>query len=454
VTRRVLLIAALALAACGDDNDGTVVHDLVTTSNELPGANCPDGGVAISSGADTNGDGTLDASEVTKTSYICEIAYGQGGIKVVAKTTAESAGANCAHGGTRIDVGVDDNGNNTLDDGEIDSTQYVCDHAPGTSPGGGDTATYGDVIITTDAELTNAQSLVVLRGALIIALDRRSTATDVSFPNLTDVSSIDVISANGAVTLSLPVLEQVGSFTASGGGQLLTGLSIDAPHLVSAGELSMQGIALVSINMPLLAHVQSITIQGTALTTLAFPALTDAQQINLQYNGSLEACDSYRLLFQLVDLGVELEGFAADQCSDLATTCHPVKLIDGTATGFSFCAPTGNQASGLSQCSAQGADVTLAYFDSDEEFTSFVAQAVLPLPRMWIGYEDPDGDAAFAWAGDAANTYLPTSSDAAFWYSGEPAAEKCAELRLDRNVGKADAQNCNFNFPALCRELP
>jgi hypothetical protein len=41
--------------------------------------------------------------------------------------TPESAGSNCANGGTRIDVGVDDNSNGVLGTNEIDQTQYVCD---------------------------------------------------------------------------------------------------------------------------------------------------------------------------------------------------------------------------------------------------------------------------------------------------------------------------------------
>jgi hypothetical protein len=42
------------------------------------------------------------------------------------KITTESAGGNCANGGLRIDVGVDDDDNNVLDNAEIDSTAYVC----------------------------------------------------------------------------------------------------------------------------------------------------------------------------------------------------------------------------------------------------------------------------------------------------------------------------------------
>src|SRR5690606_35788570 len=38
----------------------------------------------------------------------------------------DDAGDNCPGNGVAINAGVDDNGNGTLDDAEIDSTEYVC----------------------------------------------------------------------------------------------------------------------------------------------------------------------------------------------------------------------------------------------------------------------------------------------------------------------------------------
>ena len=45
------------------------------------------------------------------------------------KLTDESAGANCPDGGVKIETGVDDNNNGTLEVGEVDDTKYVCDGA-------------------------------------------------------------------------------------------------------------------------------------------------------------------------------------------------------------------------------------------------------------------------------------------------------------------------------------
>ena len=53
---------------------------------------------------------------------------GQNGLNALIKTTSEAAGANCANGGTKIETGLDANGNGLLDGGEviISLTRFVC----------------------------------------------------------------------------------------------------------------------------------------------------------------------------------------------------------------------------------------------------------------------------------------------------------------------------------------
>ncbi|MCA9809901.1 MAG: collagen-like protein, partial [Candidatus Dadabacteria bacterium] len=53
-------------------------------------------------------------------------ADGTDGLTSLINTTAEPIGVNCANGGTRINVGLDDNGDNILDPGEIEHTFYAC----------------------------------------------------------------------------------------------------------------------------------------------------------------------------------------------------------------------------------------------------------------------------------------------------------------------------------------
>jgi ELWxxDGT repeat protein len=48
-------------------------------------------------------------------------------------TYQEPSGSNCADGGIRIEVGVDDDDDAVLDAGEVDQTQYICDGTDGSS---------------------------------------------------------------------------------------------------------------------------------------------------------------------------------------------------------------------------------------------------------------------------------------------------------------------------------
>jgi hypothetical protein len=72
---------------------------------------------------------------------------GADGKNTVVKTSTEAAGVNCAKAGVKLEFGIDVNGNNVLDAGEINSslTKYVCngntpgsfDHYIGEAFGGG-----------------------------------------------------------------------------------------------------------------------------------------------------------------------------------------------------------------------------------------------------------------------------------------------------------------------------
>ncbi|MGZ9899559.1 alkaline phosphatase [Shewanella gaetbuli] len=72
-------IAIMSLTACSDGDDGQNGTDgsngatsLITqTALPLGDANCPNTGVRIDSGVDTDADGTLQASEISATEYVC-----------------------------------------------------------------------------------------------------------------------------------------------------------------------------------------------------------------------------------------------------------------------------------------------------------------------------------------------------------------------------------------------
>lgn len=47
---------------------------------------------------------------------------------VLSLVTPEPAGSRCPRGGSRVDAGVDDNRNGTLETGEVDTTNFVCNN--------------------------------------------------------------------------------------------------------------------------------------------------------------------------------------------------------------------------------------------------------------------------------------------------------------------------------------
>lgn len=125
------VVAAKTQYVCNgaDGSDGTV--RLVSVTEEPEDGMCsPVKGVKIEVGVDTNGNGTLESGEVTTTSYVCN---GADGKNALSKTSEEPAGDNCVNGGIKIEVGVDTNGNGTLDANEVSpsATKYVCNGADG-----------------------------------------------------------------------------------------------------------------------------------------------------------------------------------------------------------------------------------------------------------------------------------------------------------------------------------
>ncbi len=116
-----------------DGSDGSNGLDaLVSTSTINTGdTTCPNGGILVETGIDSNRNGSLDSDEVSKSEKLCNGQSGANGLNSLVAFSDEPAGANCPYGGMRVDSGLDDNGNGTLDSGEIDQTGFVCSHIAG-----------------------------------------------------------------------------------------------------------------------------------------------------------------------------------------------------------------------------------------------------------------------------------------------------------------------------------
>ena len=114
-------------------------NSLVSLTSEPTGTNCVSGGSKIQSGLDGNSNNTIDPSEVTATSYACHGSQGSPGVAInsLVKSTSVSPGANCSNGGSKIESGLDDNGDNTLQASEVDITSYACNGAAGAAGSSG-----------------------------------------------------------------------------------------------------------------------------------------------------------------------------------------------------------------------------------------------------------------------------------------------------------------------------
>ena len=124
--------SCLVFAACASNNSSSAVVSLTAVTTATAAA-CPNGGVTIASGLDTNGNGVLDASEVTDSQNVCNGASPTATPASLVSTTMLSVGnSHCPDGGTEIDTGLDNGagggiaGDGVLQAGEITATQYVC----------------------------------------------------------------------------------------------------------------------------------------------------------------------------------------------------------------------------------------------------------------------------------------------------------------------------------------
>ncbi len=127
-----------------NDTSSSEPNSILTRSGILAigSSACPQGGVTIDLGFDTNGNGVLDTSEITDTYNICNGINGTDGVNgtngvdgidgvdgtsgtLVVIQNVTSA-ATCLYGGKQIQTGTDSNYNGVLDTNEIETTDNFC----------------------------------------------------------------------------------------------------------------------------------------------------------------------------------------------------------------------------------------------------------------------------------------------------------------------------------------
>ncbi len=221
-----------------DGTDGTNgtngKNSLIDFVTEPAGTNCANGGYKVLSGIDQNGNGVLDASEVQVTKYLCNGTNGNGGTGGNGKNSlisfvTEGAGSNCTSGGYKVMSGVDTNGNNVLDDSEVQSTKYICN---------GDEGRVSLVSVVAEAAGANCAS-----GGFKV-----TTGLDVNRNNVLDASEVQntqyICNAaggtgtNGYNSLVDVVPEPIGTNCAGGGNRINYGMDMNRNNVLDNSEIT------------------------------------------------------------------------------------------------------------------------------------------------------------------------------------------------------------------------
>lgn len=263
------LFPALILTACPPQVEETIKgRDLVRMDEEPPGENCANGGTAIFVGLDSNGDGSLQDEEIEGSQYVCNGSDGEpgeqggsgsNGQSSLLSMNAEPAGANCSNGGVAVSAGVDDNGDGTLQAEEVDTTIYVCNG----EDGGGGTGSNGTLISTTE----EAPGANCSNGGVQV-----STGLDDNGDGVLQGGEVDatlyVCNGEDLTPPSYSVVE--GSFT------IENDLDIAALAGVQqiTGTLYINSVGLSSISLPDLQEVGNLSVSSQDLGTLDLPNLT------------------------------------------------------------------------------------------------------------------------------------------------------------------------------------
>jgi hypothetical protein len=284
------------IAACGDQvsDSSDSPASLVAAMAEPPGANCAAGGEAIESGIDRNDNGVLDASEVTATSYVCA---GVPGSSTLVAVVVEPPGAHCANGGQAIETGFDANGNGVLDPSEVSQTTYVCG---ATHP----TIIDGSFTVNNSVDAAQLVGVTTITGNLTIdavgltAIDLSSlqtvsgvvtytgfSGTVLAMPALTSTGGIVVQGTSTTAPLEMPVLATTGYIHFIQYGFA----TATFPALTTiAADLNISGTSLTTLSVPVLTAAQTIVVTNCpAITSLDFSHVTTVDTVAFMYDTNL-----------------------------------------------------------------------------------------------------------------------------------------------------------------------
>lgn len=287
-------ISLVLFAACGDAR-------LVDLTSLPPGDDCAAGGVRVQHGTDDNGDGVLQDGEIDTTETLCN---GTDAGAALVDISPEPAGTNCGNGGTHVRTGVDVDDDGALDGGEAQQDFYICNSTPG--------------VATLFASETEPPGAHCMLGGVVVR-----SGDDVDHDGMLDAE--EVTSTSYVCTGQVPVDEVV-----AGGFHLANGFD----QALIANVRRLLGKLTVAPNaslphpiLPLLEEVGGLRVaSSTSLQTLQFPALQRTPAFVIQSVPMLESLEMPALeQIDPTDVGIVVS-------APLLPACQVTELV--TQTGY------------------------------------------------------------------------------------------------------------------------
>ncbi len=249
----------------------------------------------------------------------------------------EPPGANCKYGGVAIESGIDTNGNGVLDASEVTSTQYVCNGDSDVECGTGATTATGEITVQSDSDLAQLVGVTCVQGDLIIAgtdltaLPQLSTLTTVT-------GSVYVVGNTALTSLSdLQSVEQIGSICFVQANPLLTDIGAIA-KLMRVGSIEIiNNDALTDLSglSPITSLDASLNVSGnaglTSLTGLDNLA-SSTQSITIDSNESLTSTSALDHLTSVPELDVSSNAELQEVSLAALTRLNVVLTIDQNAS--------------------------------------------------------------------------------------------------------------------------
>jgi len=251
-----LLIASVFVffaSGCGGSSGNCSVTDNGDGTSTI---SCPDGSSVVIS----NGQNGQDGQDGSSSLIVNEI--------------LQDGDPNCPNGGVAVHIGVDSDGNGLLEGDEIASTSYLCNGQDGEEilPTG---ILQGSYTISNSLDSYLISSITSITGDLVVDAPGM---TYLDLPTLTSVGGKLIIGGfNDLTSLSLPNLLSVGKSLSISSNEFLTSLA-GLESLTSVGwALSIYGnSALTSLGLPAIASV------GGNLNIQNNPALCNSLAIALR----------------------------------------------------------------------------------------------------------------------------------------------------------------------------